>query len=523
MRRTLVLVTAALFLAGALPGRAATTGETCADPNARPGEWRMYGHDLSNSRNQPEEDVINASTVGNIAASWTFNAEDVNQAGILGGGSFQNTPVIADGCVYLASSTGVVFALNADTGKRVWTSIKMPGRIAGDLQGGVITGSPVVQDGKVYVGVATYYEGPPELDANGNIVKPNGPFVAALDQATGEVLWFSTVMDPAKAKPEYETTIVSAPVIVNGLIFQGIMASESTPGARGGYAILDAQTGERILQDWTISDAEYKAGFRGSSIWCTGAADPETNHVYACGGNPASKRVEHRYSNALLKIDMDPTRPTFGAIVDSYKGTPDNYYPGLERQPVCEMFGEEIAFVWSFACLQLDLDFGASPHLYKIDVGGEPVTMLGDVQKSGIYHALFADEMGLAWSTLVGGPCVACNAASPAVANGQVFVAGTPPAQIVALTADRGRYQWASPVISAPNHFQSTSTANGVVYTMTAAGELLALDAATGLPMLRRNLALDVGTFAGDTSSNGVAIARNTVYAASGSYIVAYR
>ncbi len=516
MRRMVLVVGAVVMALGSMPGHAETLAG-CASAEHAGGEWRMYGQDLANARNQPDEKVINASNVANTALDWSFNADDPAQSGVLGGGGFQNTPVVADGCVFLASSTGFVFALNADTGQRVWTSPKLPGGIAGSLQGGVITGSPVVQDGKVYVAVSKYYTGPP---AEGNL---NGPIVAALDQTDGHVLWMTPVMDPAKAKREYQTTVVSAPVVVNGLILQGIMASESTPGARGGYAILDATTGARILQDWTISDAEYAAGYRGASIWCTPAADPETNYAYACGGNPASKRVESRYSNALLKIDMDPQRATtFGKIVDAYKGQPDNYYPGLERQPACELFGEDIAFVWSFACLQLDLDFGSSPNLYKVDVGGEQVTMLGDLQKSGIYHSVFADNMEHSWTTVVGAPAFPFNAATAAVANGQIYTAATPPSQVFGLTADRGRYSWVTPIGTGPTHFQSVSTANGVVYTMTNTGELIAIDAATGVPMLRRPVTLDVGDHAGDLSSQGVAIARNTIYAASSSFVVAY-
>jgi hypothetical protein len=91
------------------------------------------------------------------------------------------------------------------------------------------------------------------------------------------------------------------------------------------------------------------------------------------------------------------------------------------------------------------------------------------------------------------------------------------------LTADHGRYGWMTPIATGPTHFESVSTASGVVYTMTNLGELLAVDAATGVPMVRRSLALDVGTYAGDLSSQGVAIARNTIYAPAASFVVAYR
>jgi plastocyanin len=50
-----------------------------------------------------------------------------------------------------------------------------------------------------------------------------------------------------------------------------------------------------------------------------------------------------------------------------------------------------------------------------------------------------------------------------------------------------------------------------------------AFDSRTGLPLLKRNLAVDTGGSATDPGSQGISIARNTVYAASSEFVVAYR
>ena len=503
--RTLVVVCAIASIL-ALPGaQAAIPG--CADPAAPGGEWRQAGGDVSGARNQTQNTALDAATVRDVAPAWVFDT-----AAAINGGGIQNTPTVADGCVFLSTATGWVFALNADDGKLVWNT-KLNGSQAGSLQGGVITGSPAVENGLVYVAVSTYYKDATE-----------GPRVVALHEDTGLVAWDSMVMDPAIAKPEYETTVISAPVVWNGVLFQGIMASEAESGARGGYAIFDAITGERLVQDWTITDEEYEHGYRGASIWCTAAVDVETGYAYACGGNPASKRIEARYSNALLKIDLDRTRATFGEIVDSYKGNPDNYYPGLERQPVCDMFGEDINVVWSLACLQLDLDFGASPNVFKAETAdGHVVTLVGALQKSGIYHAVFADNMSHAWTSIVGLPAATFNASSAAVDGANVYVAGTPPSQVVALSNGRGRYQWVTPIGTGPTHFQPVTTSNGVVYTMDNIGTLTMIDASNGVPISRWPLSMDTGANATSASSQGVSVARNTIYAASAGFVVAYR
>ncbi|HEX9775180.1 MAG TPA: PQQ-binding-like beta-propeller repeat protein [Actinomycetota bacterium] len=511
--RTLALGIALLMAASF--GQADAAG-ACADDSAHSGgvhpggEWRSLGGSLENARNQPNEDVINASTVANVGVAWTFD--------LAGLGTLQNTPVVADGCVYLATSTGNVVALNADEGgEPVWTT-SLAGDPAGSLVGGVITGSPTVTGGTVYVAVSD----------------GDDPKVFALDQATGQVKWSVVVLDDAK-RPDgdpsksYGNTVVAAPVVWNGLLFQGIMADEASSVARGGYAILDVAAGlapedRLIVQDWTITDDEYAAGYRGASIWCTASVD-QAGYVYACGGNPASKQIEARNSNALLKIDMNPSRPaTFGTIVDTYKGDVDQFYPGLDRQPACDQVPTTV--VWSPTCVQLDLDFGASPSLFRDGIGR---LMVGDLQKSGVYHAVYADTMSRAWTAQVGTPCVACNAASPAVDTtpsadgGQVYTVATVPGQVWALTKEHGRARWVMADGVGGTHFQPVSTANGVVYTMNNAGDLTAYDAATGLPVLKRNLAQDVGAYAGDLSSQGVSIARNTIYAASASFVVAYR
>jgi glucose dehydrogenase len=507
----LALVLGAVGLA--FPARAANLGTGQCAPAAHPGgEWRSYGGSLANQRNQTAETKLNPSTVANTAKAWSFNIADEAQAGVLGGGTLQNTPVVADGCVYLASSSGFVFAVNADTGERVWTSPKMPGSAAGTLLGGVITGSPSVSGGKVYVGVS----------------RLNDPFVAALDQKTGEILWIAPTLDPAKKNDAYRMTIIASPVVVNGMIFQGMMGDENSAGSRGGYAILDAATGKLLDQEFTISDAEYAAGYRGASVWCTAAADAAAGFVYACGGNPASKQEEARYANALLKIDIRRTlaggaaNPAFGKIVAAYKGNYDQYYPGLDRQPACDQVPTTV--VWSPTCVQMDLDFGASPSLYNIDVAGTPVQVLGDLQKAGIYHAVYADSMQLAWNTVVGTPGPVYNAGSPAVDGSNVYVGASLPTQVFGLSNDRGRYRWVTPIATgAPIHFESVSTANGVVYEIDNSGVLNILDAATGVPVKQFVLSADVGAPANSQSSQGVSIARNTIYAASSSYVVAYR
>jgi outer membrane protein assembly factor BamB len=496
----IALVLGTLAVAG--PVRAAGT---CAG-EAAGGEWRSYGQSLQNQRSQPAETTINAGNARDLTTKFVMTTPDYDPIG----GAFSNTPVIADGCLYLATDTGLVIAANADTGEQVWTR-KLSGAAPGALVGGVIVGSPTVVNNTVYLGVS----------------RASSPYVAALDQATGNVKWLKTV----DTWPS--SFINSSPVYFDGMIFQGIAGYEGGPTARGAYAIVEADDannngtpGEVIEHHYLISTEEYDAGYRGASIWCSPALDPATGYVYACGGNPASKKIEHRYSNALLKIDMNCgrvagacTNPTFGDLVDSYKGEYDQYYPGLDRQPACEQTGDDAVYLaWSATCLQLDLDFGASPNLFTDQTGR---TVVGALQKSGIFHAVYTDQMSRAWTSVVGAPCFPCNAGSTATDGSSVFAVGTPGGWMMSLTNATGALRWVTPT-GGGTHFQPTSVANGIAYTVNNAGILYGMDTSNGLPALVKVLSLDAGANTIDAGSAGVAIARNTVYAMQGEFLVAY-
>lgn len=495
----------------------------CAD-DAPGGEWRKYGQDLTNQRNQHAENVIDAAWVQNMTVDWKFTPSSLGMSG-----GFSNTPIVADGCVYAATNTGWIAALNADTGELLWSK-KLTGRTQSATVGGVIIGSVAVENGVLFAGSNS-----------------TPPKIHAFDQETGAPLW-QAVIETGQNSAQY----TASPVVHNGMLFAGITGDEANAEARGGFVIIDASHdcggdavlpaghpqagtsiltcfnpvsnatgGTRLAHQHTITNAEYAAGYRGASIWCTAAVDTVTNYVYACGGNPA-KRPEARFSNALLKIDMDRSRPTFGTIVGSYKGDYDNYYPGLDRQPVCDA-NEDGGVVWSQPCLQLDLDFGASPILFKDSLGN---TMLGDVQKSGVFHTVYADHMSRSWTQIVGTPGVAMNAASPAygVAGGEarVFVGASSPTVMEALSAEQGRYRWATP-IGTPTHFNSTSFANGLVYTTAFDGTLNVFNAANGLPVAKRSITQDAGASASENGSTGVAIARHQLFVAQSQFLIAYK
>src|SRR4029078_898875 len=113
----------------------------CAPKKHAGGEWRMYGHDLSNSRSQPAE-----KTIGPVQAATVEHAVSVSASDAGGDGDFTGTPVIADGCLFMASTSGWVFAGNANTRQQVWATQV-------DKDGASITSAVFVGEGQVFAAV----------------------------------------------------------------------------------------------------------------------------------------------------------------------------------------------------------------------------------------------------------------------------------------------------------------------------------------------------------------------------------
>jgi outer membrane protein assembly factor BamB len=128
MRNRLTRAIGALVLLAllTLPGQ---VGAQWANPSAAnllpptfalPGDWPMYGHDVSRTNYNPDETTISAANVAQLVQRWQVNVGS-------GGTATSAAPSVADGVVYVSSSvstTAVIpnfYALNAVTGSTIWS------------------------------------------------------------------------------------------------------------------------------------------------------------------------------------------------------------------------------------------------------------------------------------------------------------------------------------------------------------------------------------------------------------------
>ena len=283
-RRLVALACAVGLAAVGAPAASADVPPGCSSADRPGGEWNGYGRDYANTRTQPHERVIAVGDVPTLSPAWTFSTV---RAG--GRGDITGTPAVVDGCMYVATNRGWVFAVNADNGRLAWraripygggvnSSVAVANRRCdvtesqrtrgrrrrGRRRGGrrrqpVFTGrhtrrhrrrtrgrtrtrTIVRHCGTVYVAVTrtSRQQGCPENDPC------RGPYVVAFDQRTGDLVWATPPIDLQDGADVYGT-----PVIFDGVLMLGVSGGSAELGDeadryafQGSMNFLDATTGE---------------------------------------------------------------------------------------------------------------------------------------------------------------------------------------------------------------------------------------------------------------------------------------
>ena len=498
--------------ASAAPRLSAGGPRPCTEREHPGGSWTGLNADLSNSRTQPAETTIGPDEAAALSPAWSFAAESVGATG-----GMRSTPVVAGGCVFLTFGQGYlgdrgdVVALDAETGELIWHR---------QLDGSVL--GLAVSDGLVFVTPSKGTRGEVALPVVTDTYQPAGSVAVALDAASGAIRWTSARLDDGIAGNG--TFINASPVVFRAggrkMVFVPL-AGGSGDGAKVPMYFLDAKDGTTVKRSLSLTDKEYAEGFGGTGIWSTAAFDPTTNHLYAGTADSDGRTRQHPYNNALLRIDADPRRSTFGTVVGAYSGVSEHAdlddVIGYPHNPACGALGDTAGtdlptfFDTSAAaeCGELDLDFGASPNLYRATDGR---TVVSAMQKAGVFHAVDTATMSARWRLFVGPGGPAMHSGTAAVDATGIHVGATPDL-VLDLDRDSGDLGWASHTGLDAFAYQPISAAHGVLYALNDSGSLLGLDARNGLPVLQRDVASDGGFGNCLGVGAGVAVAQHTVFA----------
>jgi polyvinyl alcohol dehydrogenase (cytochrome) len=406
-------------------GNAATAGK-CAtsspfDPSTGP-SWTGWSPDLSNTRFQARPGLT-VDQVRTLTLKWAFGFPNATTA--------RGLPTLAGGRVFVGSTSGMVYALDAKSGCTIWTY---------QAKSGVRSGIVIVPRPGAPGKYAAYFG-----DGRSNAY--------ALDATTGEEIWTRNVDDHRSAN------ITGTPVLYNDRLYVPVASSEEGQGGnakyecctfRGSLVALDAATGSLVWKTYTIN-AEAKPvgknaagttrwGPAGAGIWSSPTVDAKRKVIYAATGNMYTE-PQQGTSDAIVAFDLDS-----GAIKWVSQVTDkDIFVVGCGQLAVG---GQSGANCPSAETLGPDHDFGNAPILAR--ASGKDIIVAG--QKSGIGWAFDPDNNGqILWQYRAGqGSALGGLEFGSAVDGEQAYFAvsdtlGSNPGGLHAVKLANGQRSWFTP------------------------------------------------------------------------------
>jgi len=438
-------------------------------------DWANFGANSANTASNPLELLLNPLTVPFLKPKWTFTT----------GGDVSTKPAVVNGVVYFPDWGGNLWALNAQTGVKIWgNQFSSYGLAAGTVS----RSTPAIGNGVLYIGTQ------------------QGAWFLAINAKTGALLW----------KTELETVdpnavITTSPTVVNGVVYTGIASTQETiPGgggpARGSVVAVNAETGAILWKTYTTV-----VGYTGAGVWGSSpVVDPIRGTVYigtgdnysvptdpaylscvANSGAPSACQSPQNYADSILALDMRTGAIKWGQRMQTWNQAGVN--SGTDFFNLACTYGLP-------GCPSPegpDFDFGSAPQEITYLNATGLHTIIGAGQKSGIYFALDPDTGKIIWQTQVApGSSLGGMEWGSATDGLRIYTAvtnfyglptpiGTNAGVFTALDVATGKILWQ---VADPNEsvdLGSLSVAGGVVYAPSMAGastahNMLALNAATG-------------------------------------------
>lgn len=491
-------------LGAAASGDASQMKNICASrpaftPAGTAANWNGWGVDSDNSRFQRSGGLA-AADVPSLRLKWAFGFPDGNSAygqpTVVGKRVFVGADTgfvysldAASGCVYWSfrANAGVrtaisigpgpnahpslayfgdvkgnVYAIDAETGSKVWTDRLDPHPVAR------ITGAPALVDGKLYVPLSSLEE-----SGAGNPNYPCCTFrggVAAYDARTGKQLWKAYTI-PERPTPTRKTS--------------------------------------KGVQLWAPA---------GAGVWSAPTVDLKRRLVYIATGNAYTEPAATT-SDAVIAFDLDTGRRRWFKQVmanDAYvRDCPGIYRPNVPKENKSETCPDDLG---------PDMDFGNAPILRTLP-DGRSLIVIGqkdghawglDPDREGA--VVWSRQLGLGFEG-GGGGMMWGSAADDRLAYFPV-TRGGPTLGLAALRLATGELAWRA---SPPEGGAAPATViPGAVFFASSAGTVFAYSTEDGRELWRFDTAREFETVngvkaqGGNISSAGPAIAAGMLFVASG-------
>jgi polyvinyl alcohol dehydrogenase (cytochrome) len=201
-------------------------------------DWTVYGNGLANSFLNAHS-LVNVSNVASLKIAWFAKTD----------GKVSGAPIAAGEYVYAGTASGTVYAFSRATGETVWEK---------NLNSDPINGGPLEDGGRLFI---------PGSDGQ----------IFALDAVSGELVWKSKTLFPANIKD----ALRASPKAYNGVIYESLGGTDDDKSERGGVAALDEATGRVI---WSKDLVAYQGG--GAAVFSPPAILPQLGELVVATGNP---------------------------------------------------------------------------------------------------------------------------------------------------------------------------------------------------------------------------------------------
>jgi outer membrane protein assembly factor BamB len=343
-----------VLASGAAAAPAPARSPSAANVSATTG-WPAYLDGPQHDSYSAAETSITSARVRRLVLKWHD----------MPGDDFLASPTVADGAVFIGSTSGWFYKLSVTTGQvlhRFFTGYQPTKTCSGlgTVATATVASDPRTHQQTVYVGGADGY-------------------LYALSARNLRPEWKSVMALPSATVSNYFDW--SSPTVANGRIYIGIASGCDDPLVRAGLLGYYQTTGKHFATFYTVPKGDV-----GGSIWSSAAVAPNGD-VFATTGNGPETDQLLGHSESVLKLT-----PTLHLLA---------------------------AFQIPSRQVDYDSDFGASPVLFGRDVGA--------CNKNGIFYALKQSTLRKAWEARISAPAVSATicAAAPVYNGANLFVAGT--------------------------------------------------------------------------------------------------
>lgn len=392
--------------------------------NAHPDAWMSVGRTYSEQRYSPL-DQINAGNVGELGLAWSHDMD--SRRGL------EATPLVVNGVMYTTGTWSRVYALNAKTGKLLWSyDPKVPRAHAVDLCCDVVNRGVALWQGRVFFGT---------LDGR----------LIALDAKTGKLDW--SVVTVEQSKPY---SITGAPRVIDGKVIIGNGGAEFA-GVRGYLSAYDVSDGKMLWRFYTVpgNPADNK---NSPALQAAVKTWSKPGWWRLGGGGPVWNDMAYDPKLNLLYFGTGNANPWNRYVRNAKDGSGDNLYTAS----IMAIDPDTGKYVWHFQTTPGDSwDYDSDEHLILADIriDGKLRSVVMQANKNGFFYVLDRKTGAFISGT---------NFVTQNWAKGLVPKTGRPILAQAPYGGEQGKLTWPSPFGAHNWQAGSFSPKTGLVYIPAA-------------------------------------------------------